>query len=227
MKNMLLQDFADQAIGSQQYLTPGGPGWSTYVSALTPVAVLAAIIVATVVALRSLRSRERALKGTVATRAGSLARRRETDDKAEWLRRTQWAVEAAASTNDRMYSYGAVILEALARSDLTGPEDKAILDTVWAGSYTKMRDNEIRHLIADCKAVIEREADPATKDQVFAKLRREILAARLKVTLDDQLGRETSPTVKHLAGMKLLPIARPSGRGDSQAEPAGPATSPE
>jgi hypothetical protein len=254
MTNMLLQDFADQAIGSQQYLTPGGPGWSTYVSAFTSVAVLAAIVVATVVALRSLRSRERAIKGTVATHAGSLGRRRETDDKAEWLRRTQWAMEAVASTNDRMYSYGAVIVEALARSDLTGPEDKAILDAVWEGSYTKMRDNEIRHLIAECRAVIEREkdeaalpnsvqraadrederqdlpasgeseatrrsvagnatrADPATKDQVFATLRREILAARLKVTLDEQLGRETSRTVMRLAGMKLPPIMSSADR---------------
>jgi hypothetical protein len=48
--------------------------------------------------------------------------------------------------------------------------------------------------------------DPACKDQVFATLRREILAARLKVTLDEQLNRETSPMVKRLARMKLPPI---------------------
>jgi aromatic ring-cleaving dioxygenase len=72
----------------------------------------------------------------------------------------------------------------------------------------------------------ERRAyDPTNKEQVFATLRREILAARLKVTLDSQLGRETSPTVERLAGMKLPPIARPRGRGYSQAEPAPPASS--
>jgi hypothetical protein len=46
------------------------------------------------------------------------------------------------------------------------------------------------------------------KDEVFDTLRREILAARLKVTLDEQLKRPTSPTVKRLAGMKLPPVVR-------------------
>ncbi|WP_420178833.1 hypothetical protein [Paenarthrobacter sp. TA1.8] len=49
----------------------------------------------------------------------------------------------------------------------------------------------------------------ARKEQVFKKLRREILAARLKVTLDQQLNRETSPTVKRLSEMKLPPVAKP------------------
>lgn len=51
--------------------------------------------------------------------------------------------------------------------------------------------------------------DPGlSKDQVFETLRREILAARLKVTLDEQLHRKTSPTVKRLAKMKLPPVRR-------------------
>ncbi|MHA7271371.1 hypothetical protein [Arthrobacter sp. HLT1-20] len=53
-----------------------------------------------------------------------------------------------------------------------------------------------------------RNYDPAHKGEVFDTLRREILAARLKVTLDQELKRETSPTVKRLAGMKLPPIVR-------------------
>ncbi len=48
----------------------------------------------------------------------------------------------------------------------------------------------------------------ARKEQVFKKLRREILAARLKVTLDQQLNRETSPSVKRLSEMKLPPRLR-------------------
>lgn len=51
----------------------------------------------------------------------------------------------------------------------------------------------------------------ARKEQVFKKLRREILAARLKVTLDQQLNRETSPSVKRLSEMKLPPpVAKPA-----------------
>ena len=48
------------------------------------------------------------------------------------------------------------------------------------------------------------------KDQLFRTLRREILAARLKVTLDEQLGRETSETVRALAGMDLPSVVQAS-----------------
>lgn len=225
----------------------------TQISEFTSIAVSAAIIGAAVLILLTLRRQRRALLGEAATYTGSLAGRREADDRAEWIRRTQWAMGAAASTNNTMYTYGTTILEALARSDLTGPEDKGILDTVWAGSHTKMCDDKVRHLIAECRAVIEREkeestlpnsvqgtadrqderqdlpasgendatrrslaghatrADSAAKDRVFSTLRREILAARLKVTLDGQFGRETSPTVVRLSMMKLPPIACSSG----------------
>lgn len=53
-----------------------------------------------------------------------------------------------------------------------------------------------------------RDDDPERRDQVLRTLRREILAARLKVTLDEQLNRETSPTVKRRARMKLPPVRR-------------------
>lgn len=48
--------------------------------------------------------------------------------------------------------------------------------------------------------------DGKTKAEMFHILRREILAARLKVTLDKQLGRLTSDTVRRLAAMDLPPI---------------------
>jgi hypothetical protein len=63
---------------------------------------------------------------------------------------------------------------------------------------------------------------------VINTLRREILAARLKVILDEQLRRETSPTVKALARMKLPAIFRPSYRArDPKADVSGLATSSE
>lgn len=226
---------------------PEGPGWWTQISAFTSVALSAAIIGAAVLHLLKLRRQKRALLGTAGTHTGSLGRRREADDRAEWIRRTQWALGAAASTNDTMHFYGTTILEALARSDLTGPEDKSILDTVWATSYTRMHDDEIRQLIAECRGAHARDklaangrdleqdasatgeneamqrslagnakrADPAKTNQVFALLHREILAARLKAILDNQLGRETSPTVKFLAGMQLPSIGRPHQSGGS------------
>jgi hypothetical protein len=43
------------------------------------------------------------------------------------------------------------------------------------------------------------------KAEMFDILRREILAARLKVTLDRELNRPTSDSVRRLATMKLPP----------------------
>ncbi|MDN3935688.1 hypothetical protein QWJ39_05110 [Arthrobacter sp. YD4] len=192
---------------------------------MTSIALSAVIIGAAVLLLLKLRRQKRALLGNAATHTDSLARRREADARAEWIRRTQWALGAAASSNDTRHFYGITILEALARSDLTGPEDKSILDTVWAASYTKMHDDEIRRLIAEYEAF--KEFDHERQDEVFATLRREILAARLKVALDGQLGRETSPTVISLGAMKLPPLARPRGRGGSHTKAAGPTSSSE
>lgn len=55
------------------------------------------------------------------------------------------------------------------------------------------------------------------KAQVFYTLRREILAARLKVTLDQQLNRPTSSTVRRLAQMKLPPVVMPYPGDDEPA----------
>lgn len=56
--------------------------------------------------------------------------------------------------------------------------------------------------------VFSRAYYPENRGQVFDTLRREILAARLKVTLDRELKRETSEMVMRLAGMKLPPIVQ-------------------
>lgn len=66
----------------------------------------------------------------------------------------------------------------------------------------------VRSVSHDDRATDRQTHVPTKKDQVFRTLRREILAARLKVTLDEQLGRETSRTVMRLAGMKLPPMGR-------------------
>ncbi|MCG2621775.1 hypothetical protein LVY72_07565 [Arthrobacter sp. I2-34] len=55
---------------------------------------------------------------------------------------------------------------------------------------------------------IVRTYDPTDKEQVLSTLRGEILAAQLKETLDEQLGRKTSPAVKRLARMELPPVTR-------------------
>ena len=65
------------------------------------------------------------------------------------------------------------------------------------------------------------------KEQVFDILRREILTARLKVTLDEQLGRGTSPTVIRLSKMQLPPLARTFCADDDSCSDAAAAPRPE
>lgn len=65
----------------------------------------------------------------------------------------------------------------------------------------------------------ERPYDPTNRAQVVGELRREILAARLRVVLDERLGRETPPVLLQLSRMKLPPIVRPHRCGcDTQAD---------
>lgn len=178
---------------------------------------------------------------------------------AEWWRRAQWALSATASTNDMMYSYGIGVLEVLAKSDLAGSEEKSLFVAVWEGSCTKMRDNEIRHLLEQFRDATRQEEggppighsseqkstypgtvnappvlgengtsedefhghpggdDSERRDRMLRTVRREILAAHLKVTLDEQLKRGTSPTVKAMAQMKLPPMTGSNASDPRQA----------
>jgi hypothetical protein len=73
-----------------------------------------------------------------------------------------------------------------------------------------------------------RSYDRNNRDEVAAVLRKEIRAARLKMTLDKKLGRETSPQVKLLAGLTLPPLVRQVHRArNAQADGGGPAASTE
>lgn len=179
------RDNADRLIRALEGLDSQNSGWWAVGLMLVPIALL-------IVALRGQRERY-AME--------------------EWWRRAEWALNAAASGNDTLYSYATAMLAVLAQSSVAGPKDKAIFDAVWKASSTKMQDMEILGLIeqlqggnlhpprflSDDDSAIA--AQPIRGD--YRMLRREILAARLKVVLDEELGRRTSPAVKRLSAMSL------------------------
>lgn len=87
-----------------------------------------------------------------------------------------------------------------------------------AGTCAKSQQQRIsgrrrRGPVRQCALVIENQSESSAehKRQLSDRLRREILAARLKVTLDEQLNRETSDIVNALASMKLPRVARVYG----------------
>lgn len=146
MDDKQIQDIADRVIEALQHLAPSEPsGWALF----PPFAALIAAGVVAVVGWHNLKQQQLALATQVSTHESTLTQKREADARSEWWRRTQWALEAAASDDPRMYGYGAGMLDLLAKSELAGPHDKALLDAVWLDTSTEMQDKGIQQLIED------------------------------------------------------------------------------
>ncbi|MHA7217496.1 hypothetical protein ACX80L_01250 [Arthrobacter sp. MDT1-48-3] len=103
------------------------PRWWEIVGALAPLAVLLAAVLAAVTAFAALRQR------STADRA-ALEQKRRADDRAEWWRRTQWAIDAATSLDPIRQEAGVEALLQLSYSDLATEEDRLILDAIWVSN---------------------------------------------------------------------------------------------
>ncbi|MGP5608415.1 hypothetical protein [Arthrobacter rhombi] len=262
MNEKQIQDIADRVIEALNNMAPTEPSAWAELAAITPLVALTAAFVAAVIGYRNLKQQRAALEAQISSHESNLTQKSEADSRSEWWRRTQWALEAAASENTAMYGYGAGMLDLLARSELAGPHDKELLYTVFKATSTEMEDEGIEQLIEGARrqkdltteeiksllsydqatiesleklkkqsqkltydvlaGLLESSASKGTQgravpkiprnDEVFDTIRREILAARLKVTLDQELERKTSPTVKRLSQMKLTPLVAPTAR---------------
>ena len=90
------------------------PQWWEIVAALAPVGTLAAALVAAVVGL------------------GTIRQRSYSDRRAEFWRRTEWALEASVSQDPQLAAMGTMVLASLAKSDLiASDEELQLLDAVW------------------------------------------------------------------------------------------------
>lgn len=152
MTDQEIQDIVNRVIGALHGLAPLPPSEPTglmLIPVFAPVAALIAAGLVTFVGWRNLKHQQFALKTSVRSDARNLSQKRLADARSEWWKRTQWALEAAASKTEPMYSYGTGMLDLLAQSDLAGPEDKALLDAVWEGTSTEMQDADIKLLIQE------------------------------------------------------------------------------
>lgn len=108
-----IQELAERLVTAIEHLAPGGPSFWTILSALGPlVTLLAAYLV--------YRSAKKTLK-----------QKQEADDRAEWWRRTQWALESAASKDEKLNAAGTAMIPLMNTSKLISDEDKDLLDTIW------------------------------------------------------------------------------------------------
>ncbi|WP_415856413.1 hypothetical protein [Sinomonas sp. G460-2] len=90
------------------------PQWWQIVSSFAPVGTFATAVVAAIVGLWTLRQRAQA------------------DRRAEFWRRTEWALEATVSADPQMQAIGTELLATLARSELVASDEELMfLDAVW------------------------------------------------------------------------------------------------
>lgn len=102
---------------------------------LGPLAVLIAALLAFYINWRTLKQRTAAdataLEQRRAADAQALLQKTEADSRAEWWRRTQWALDRALDQDEGTKALGLATLEVLARSELARTEELELFDIAW------------------------------------------------------------------------------------------------
>lgn len=113
MTDQELQDLANKLIAAIESLAPGEPSFWTILGSLGPlIALLAAYLV-------------------YVSARNTLTQKQQADDRAEWWRRTQWALESAASKDEKLNAAGTAMIPLMNQSKLVSDEDRDLLDTIW------------------------------------------------------------------------------------------------
>ncbi|MCI0143933.1 hypothetical protein KNN17_20440 [Arthrobacter bambusae] len=151
------------------------PEWWQILGALSPLAVLVAAIVAAIVGLLSLRQKARA------------------DNRSEWWRRAQWALDASLSRSRSEAEMGQKAIEILGHSELASREELALLkvgteDALLAAAAA----SETRAVVSS-----QRPASVGAEDRKV-----QIAAAKARVTLDKRLGEDTPGWIVALSAGK-------------------------
>jgi hypothetical protein len=152
------------------FVHSGPAEWWQVVAALGPLAVLLGAIVAGVIGWRTLRQKA------------------EADNRAEWWRRTQWALDAVYSGDKKRGTIGLKVLKVLGESPLAGSGELAVLE---AASERPL----------DSAARARPPGETVAPDEDFDDDGRaiQVAAARLREVTDRKLGKVTPGWVKALA----------------------------
>ena len=150
-----------------EVLVHSGPAeWWQVLAALGPLAVLISAAIAAVIGFNTLRQKAVA------------------DNRAEWWRRAQWALDAIYSGNPKEATVGLKVLGVLGESELAGAGELAVLEAAWAdhGAHAATSPNAI--------------AAEAVSEELHAV---QIAAAQLRLVTDRRLNKQTPGWVEELA----------------------------
>ncbi|WP_240721368.1 hypothetical protein [Pseudarthrobacter sp. NamE5] len=113
----------------------GPADWWVILAGLGPLAVLIAALLAFYINWRTLKQRTSADKTALDQKreadAQALRQKTEADSRAEWWRRTQWALDRALDADEGTKALGLATLEVLARSELARDEELELFDIAW------------------------------------------------------------------------------------------------
>lgn len=118
------------------------PAGLQVIQALAPVFALLAATIAAVIAY------------------GTLQQRRAADAKAEWWRRTQWALEQLLSDDPQRANVGTSMLNVLVASDLATEEELDLLRSAWDDVLSPVIDD----VTDDVEVVIAEGSDDGDDD---------------------------------------------------------------
>jgi hypothetical protein len=122
--------------GPLDVVVHSGPAdWWVILAGLGPLAVLIAALLAFYINWRTLKQRTAADKTALDQKreadANALQQKTGADSRAEWWRRTQWALDRALDPDEGTKALGLATLEVLARSELARREELELFDIAW------------------------------------------------------------------------------------------------
>ena len=95
------------------FLHTGPAEWWQILTALGPLAVLISALIAGIIGYNTLKQKAVA------------------DNRAEWWKRTQWALDAVYSGDKKQAAVGLKVLKVLGESELAGTGELAVLEAAW------------------------------------------------------------------------------------------------
>jgi hypothetical protein len=166
-----------------------GPAeWWQVLGALGPLAILLTGLVAALISYLVLRQRTNA-------DALELIQKTRADSRAEWWRRTQWALDRALEPDEDVKALGLGALAVLAQSELASAEELELLDIAWKAVNGEGPDGAVARERRDAAAPRRTLSPPSAASEH----RVQVAAAKLRVVLDERLGRPTPAKTKALS----------------------------